>query len=230
MHVQYVAQPADRPAVTLTVDTERTAGAASLPVLPPWTALDTHTCGGCPLRADPTATHCPAAADLVPIVDALRDLKSFERAEVTVTLPGKVVRRETDLQELVRSVVGLVLATSGCPVLRRMKPLAAFHQPFASFEETLFRAVSLHLVRAWFDRRDGKPADLDLADLRAHYEDVARVNQGLAKRIRSLGSGDAGVNGLIQLFSMSVCVSDELDGSLAGLRAWVHDDESGGPP
>lgn len=222
MQVEYVAHPTGRPPVAFSVNTERSAaGRGEKRGLPVWTELDSHKCDGCAH----TGSHCPAAVDLLPVVDALRDLKSIERTVVHVKFAGREVRRETDLQELVRSVVGLVLATSSCPALRQMKPLARLHQPFATFEETLFRAVSLHLVRAWFDHVDGKTADFDLAGLRHHYEDMGRINQGLARRIRSLGSGDAGVNGLIQLFSMSMCVSDELDGPLAALRAIVADDD-----
>lgn len=225
MRVVYVAQPAGRSSVTFTVDTERAASGRALTgtrALPVWTELNTHRCDGC--RLPPSETHCPAAADLVPVVDALRDLLSIERTEVSVSVAGREVRRETDLQELVRSVVGLVLASSACPTLRTMKPLAEMHQPFATFEETLFRAVALHLVRAWFDRADGKPGDFDLEGLRRHYEDMGRINQGLARRIRSLGAGDAGVNGLIQLFSMSMCMSDELEGQLGALRTLVAAD------
>lgn len=226
MRVDYVAQPSGSSPVTFTVDTERAAPGRGAKGLPVWTELHTHKCDGCLLGA--AETHCPAAADLVPVVDALRDLKSIERTEVRVTLAGREVRRETDLQELVRSVVGVVLASSACPTLRAMKPLADLHQPFATFEETLFRAVALHLVRAWFDRADGKDADFDLDGLRRHYEDMGRINQGLARRIRSLGSGDAGVNGLIQLFSMSLCVSDELDGQLGSLRTLVASPRAAG--
>lgn len=220
MQVEYVAHPTGRPPVAFSVNTERSAPSRGAKGgLPVWTELDTHKCDGCAH----TGSHCPAAVDLLPVVDALRDLKSIERTVVHVRFAGREVRRETDLQELVRSVVGLVLATSSCPTLRKMKPLASLHQPFATFEETLFRAVSLHLVRAWFDHVDGKEADFALAGLRRHYDDMGRINQGLARRIRSLGKGDAGVNGLIQLFSMSMCVSDELEGRLDALRALVAD-------
>jgi hypothetical protein len=219
MRVDYTAQPAGRPPVTFTVDTDRAAPGRGGRALPVWTELSTHRCEGCALGDG--ETHCPAAADLVPVVEALRDLRSIERTDVTVTIAGREVRRETDLQELVRSVVGVLLASSACPTLRTMKPLADLHQPFATFEETLFRAVALHLVRAWFDRADGKEADFDLDGLRAHYESMGRINQGLARRIRSLGDGDAGVNGLIQLFSLSMCMSDELDTQLGALRTLV---------
>lgn len=143
MRVDYVAQPSGRSPVTFTIDTDRAASGrgthTSATGLPVWTELTTHKCEGCALG--PEATHCPAAADLLPVVDALRDLRSIERTEVTVTIAGREVRRETDLQELVRSVVGVVLASSACPTLRTMKPLADLHQPFATFEETQLGAL-----------------------------------------------------------------------------------------
>lgn len=212
--IEYVVQAAGRDALTFAVDVDRPPRRGALPV---WTELAQSRCEGCPLEA----SHCPAAADLAPVIDALKDVFSVERVVVTVRWSGRELRKETDSQELVRSLVGLILASSACPILSRMKPLAALHQPFASFDETLFRAVGLHLIRAFLDKTDGRDADFALDDLRRHYDDVARVNRGLAKRVRSLGAGDAGVNGLINLFSMGMLVSDQLEDRLEGLRALV---------
>ena len=212
--IEYLVQPAAGTALSFVVDVDRPPRRGALPV---WTEMGQHRCEGCPVDA----SHCPAAADLAPVVDALKDVLSVDRVAVTVRWGGRELRKETDSQELVQSLVGLILASSACPTLRRMKPLAALHQPFASFEETLFRAVGLHLIRAFFDNTDGRAADFALEDLRCHYDNVARVNRGLANRVRSLGAGDAGVNGLIKLFSIGVLVSDELEDRLEGLRALV---------
>ena len=38
------------------------------------------------------------------------------------------------------------MALSGCPVLEQLKPMARFHLPFASVEETIYRAASMYLA------------------------------------------------------------------------------------
>src|SRR5690348_16703863 len=74
---------------------------------PVWTELDEHTCACCPL-AGSDATHCPAAVDLAPIVEAFDGLASITRVDVRVFTDEREYRKTTDLQELLRSLTGLV--------------------------------------------------------------------------------------------------------------------------
>lgn len=182
--------------------------------LPVWTELEREQCPDCPLTRTPGA-HCPAAAALAPIVEQLGDLRSTDRVRATVTTPQRTVSKDTDLQEALRSLVGLVLSSSACPVLATLAPLARHHLPFATAEETLFRAASLFAMR---DRFGGGSGDDWLTELRALYRQLGAVNRSLAARLRSACDGDAGVNALVQLFSLTLIVEDEAASNLEELR------------
>ena len=55
----------------------------------------------------------------------------------------------------VSSLLGVIMTTSGCPIMAQLKPMVRFHLPFASLEETIFRMVSMHLVAQYLRHQDG---------------------------------------------------------------------------
>lgn len=54
--------------------------------------------------------------------------------------------KDTLLQQGLASLLGIVMTTSGCPVLEPLKPMVRFHLPFATLTETVYRMVSMCLV------------------------------------------------------------------------------------
>jgi len=64
----------------------------------------------------------------------------------SVTGPNRAYMHETPLHVALSSLIGLYMATGGCPVMERLKPMARFHLPFADEEETMFRAMSAYLL------------------------------------------------------------------------------------
>lgn len=158
----------------------------------PWTRLDYHRCSHCPLPAD--VLHCPFASGLAPFLGGFDGLDSFARAQVMVRSAQRVVVAERAVQHGLASLIGLIGATSGCPHLEFFRPMARFHLPFASEEETLVRAFSLHLLD---DLINGRPPGLD--DLVADYENAALVNRAMADRVRAAFQRDAVVNALVTL-------------------------------
>ncbi len=62
------------------VDFERPPASGNLP---DWTLLDTHKCPNCPLPSTPGA-RCPAAADLMAIVERFSQLASIDTVDVRV--------------------------------------------------------------------------------------------------------------------------------------------------
>ncbi len=219
--VEYQVRVDDGRRWRFVVDVERGSAAPPGSGLPVWTELSNHPCPGCPLEAT-RHTHCPAAVDLAPLVEAFSGMASYERVDVRVVTEERMVQKSTDLQELLRSLVGLLMSTSGCPVLARFKPMGRTHLPFSTLQETLFRAVAVHLLRAHFAREDGAEPDLDLGALRAFYADLAVINRELAARLRAAGPGDAHMNAIVQLFTLGVLVSDELDCQVGALRELVR--------
>ena len=116
------------------------------PAVPPfWTELKFSQCANCPLNAA-EHPHCPAALHMAPAVESLKALVSFDTVGVTVTQAERTMYAETTAQQAMSSVLGLIMATSGCPWTDRLRPMARFHLPFASEAETVYRSVCMFLL------------------------------------------------------------------------------------
>ena len=103
-----------------------------------WTKLDYNRCRNCPLQPS-THTYCPSALDLEEIAKKFEDCISTERADVWVHTKNRSFFKNCDVQEALKSIFGLIMASGSCPILSRLKPLAYFHLPFADMEETVHR-------------------------------------------------------------------------------------------
>ena len=104
--------------------------------LPDWTVLTFHQCPHCPLDAN-THPHCPLATSLVNIVTRLDKLMSFDRIHLDVISEERVYSYESSVQSGISAVMGFTIATSGCPHTAFFKPMARFHLPLATAEETI---------------------------------------------------------------------------------------------
>jgi hypothetical protein len=182
-----------------------------------WTRLPFHQCDHCPLPCSDWA-YCPAALDLEQIVAQFGDLLSFDRARVEVIAPERTYLKECDLQTALRLLLGLVMATSPCPVLSQFRGLAASHLPFATLEETLFRTAGAYLLKQYFLHQAGKPADMDLKGLDAFYQELQRVNRCFKRRLDSAAAKDANLNAIGSLLYISMVVSCSIEEQLTELR------------
>ena len=184
---------------------------------PPWTALDYHRCPNCPLdiAAHP---HCPAACAITDIVSASSDLFSYTQVNVEVRTPERVITTDTPLQRAVSSLLGLALATSGCPHTAFFRPMARFHLPFASEEETIYRVTSMYLLAQYFRRKRGDEPDMDLSGLTEIYRNLQVVNKHMAGRLRAASDRDATVNAVVILDMFAIALSYTIDESLQEIR------------
>lgn len=201
------------------IDLERPASTGEGRELPAWTALDYHQCSNCPLSND-AHERCPAAIDALEILDRFKAVYSYETATVTVKLPERTVVKHTDLQTALQSVIGLIMATSGCPVLRQLKAMAHHHQPFSSPNETLYRTVGNHLLKVYLQKRRGHPlpeGEDELDSLLRLYEELLVVNGAFVKRITKAAEKDANLNALVLLFTISALVQASLEEGLEDL-------------
>ena len=185
--------------------------------LPEWTELDYKKCQSCPLSSSERA-RCPAAVDALDIVERFRDSLSFHTADVKVVGPDRTYSKKTDLQTALQSLLGLVMATSGCPTLSKFRGLAHMHLPFATTQETVYRTCAHHLLRQFFNAKGGAKPDLQLTELKTLYEEVQTVNRAFLDRVRAAAEKDANLNALVNLFSISVLVTVSLDDGLAELE------------
>jgi len=184
--------------------------------LPEWTRLAVDKCPHCPLPDTPGA-HCPAAADLVPLVEKFSELSSIDRIDVHVVTPQYEARKRTDTQTALRALMGLILATGACPILGRMRPLAHMHMPFATTTEVVYRIVSMHLMGQFLR---GEPADLQGLD--GFFADIDRLNHAFFKRLKRAVQRDASINALLALHSGSMVASMSIKPEIENIRIWFQ--------
>ena len=192
------------------------AKAAQLSDPPPdWVRLGMRQCPNCPL-SEAHERWCPVARQVSPWLDIFADANSYDRVAVTVTTAERSYSAQTSVQQGVSALMGVVMATSGCPVLDPMRPMARFHLPFASYEETAYRAVSMYLVAQHLRAQRGEAADWALEGFLDIYRAIQVVNQAFASRLQQCISNDANANALVILdcFAMMTAMDVELGRSI----------------
>lgn len=178
---------------------------------PDWTKLDHFQCANCPYNTT-DIPHCPVAVNISQLVEHFSNVKSYEALEIEVTTKERIYSKKTDTQEGLFSILGLIMATSGCAHLDFLRPMAKYHLPFSSSEETIIRSVSLYLLGQYFNAKKGFEFDTTLEKLNKQYGEITHINKGILARIRSLtdSSGDADSNAITilqtlgQLLSMAI--------------------------
>jgi hypothetical protein len=165
---------------------------------PPWTELGFNQCIGCPLDKA-KVSHCPAARHLAGIIDGFTDLVSYDKVRVTVESEERAVVATLSAQQALASLMGLIMASSGCPRTAVFRPMARFHLPFSNEAETAYRVAAMYLVAQHFRNRAGGEPDLDLNNLESVYRGVHAVNRGMAQRLRAASRQDAIVNAIVLL-------------------------------
>jgi hypothetical protein len=186
---------------------------------PEWTRLDHEQCACCPLKTE-SHSHCPAAIRMHEVLETFKEFKSVERVKLTVETERRTYLQECDLQSGLNSMLGLLMATSGCPVVGKLRAMATFHMPFCSFGETLFRSVSAYLTKQYFAKQAGEEPDWELEGLKRFYEELEQLNQAFSERIRGIEQSDAISNAMVMFFAASIVVADALEERLAEYKEY----------
>lgn len=186
---------------------------------PLWALLNHKQCALCPLDVASHA-YCPVALNFADIAEQFKDMVSHEEVNVTVTTEERIYSRNTTVQLGLSPLIGIVMTTSGCPAMEKLKPMVRFHLPFATLEETIFRMVSMHLVAQYFQKQDGRPAEWNLDGLAKVYAEVGVVNRDFAQRLRDAAKKDANVNALVNLDCFATMVPLAAEEILSGLRPY----------
>lgn len=185
--------------------------------LPEWTQLGFKQCVCCPLKPD-QYPHCPIAVNIMELVEAFNTVFSYHDCDVVCRTAERTYSKKTSVMEGLSAIFGVIMATSDCPIMEFLKPMARFHLPFATIEETTVRTASMYLLAQYFKNRDRSFISYDFKSLEKHYVRVQQVNEGLLQRIHSITSEDADKNAIITLHSLSQFLSMEIDYSLSGLE------------
>jgi len=180
---------------------------------PEWARLSHKQCDCCPLKESDCA-YCPAATRINEVIEAFADSQSIERVKVTVTTAERSYFEDCDLQVGINSLMGLMMATSGCPVLKELGAMASFHIPFCTTRETLHRTVGSYLIKQYFKQLKGEDPDWELEHLKELYGVLEGLNQDFSRRIQASVTSDALSNAIIMFFATSVVVASSLDEQL----------------
>lgn len=186
--------------------------------LPPWTKLEHCQCTVCPLIKDRT-THCPIAANIANLIENFKDIKSTEHVRITVFTTERAYMKETTVQRGLSSIFGIIMATSNCPIMNFLKPMAKYHLPFSTDEETIVRSISMYLLSQYFIAKRKVQPDLSLLNLDRAYSKVQEVNRGICGRISSVvrqsqSRGDAANNAIVILDMFSQLLATEIEQKL----------------
>lgn len=191
--------------------------------LPTWTNLEFNQCSNCTLKKE-EHKYCPVAANIVQIIEFFKDSSSFEEVSVQLVTEEREYSKKTSLQKGVSSMLGIIMVTSGCPILSKLKPMVRFHLPFANIEETIYRAVSMYLVKQYFRKRKGLEPDWELQSLVNGYKEIHIVNQAFYKRLSFMKGKDANVNALIILDNFANYINFTLDSNKLSKIEWMFED------
>lgn len=174
-----------------------------------WARLGSHKCPNCPL-AESQHRYCPAAVDTQPLVEACGGQVSFSKITATVQLgEQRTLTAVCDLQTALSSILGLIMATSGCPIVSRLRGMARQHVPFQTLQESHLRMVGAWLVgRMLEDEWDGVDS---LAGLHELVREIGVVNRAFMNRLRAAASKDANLNALATLAASAMNVEFSLE-------------------
>jgi hypothetical protein len=184
---------------------------------PEWTKLNYHQCENCPLKDD--VVYCPVAVNVAHLIEEFKFSTSYDKTWVVVETPERTYAQETTVQNGLSAILGVYMVTSGCPILDYLRPMVRFHLPFATADETVFRAVSMYLVAQYFRERKGLEPNWNLEGLVNIYKEISTVNKDMWKRLSKASSFDANVNALIVLSTFGDALRFSLKKDLENLSA-----------
>ncbi len=190
-------------------------------VLPEWTDIEFHQCPHCPLEK-PLHVRCPLAVHLVNVVSCFRSIVSYEKVHLAVISEERTVTQYTTAQRAIGSLIGLISATSGCPHTVFFRPMARYHLPLASEDETVYRVTSMYLLGQYFRMKDGLDPDYEFKGLMDLYRNIEILNQAVAKRLKAASDADSTVNAIILLDLYAKVVPFVIEDSMDGIRHLFH--------
>lgn len=183
---------------------------------PEWTRLEFHQCSHCPYRTSDMA-YCPVAQSVARVAEAFKGELSHRSTTVFVKTENRFYGKKTDLQTGLQSLFGLVMGASRCNHMNLFKPMARYHLPFSTFEETVVRVLGKYLISQFLVAKDGGAPDMDLHELMEKYARVSIVNRFIIQRVRSIAKGDADKNAIVILDGFAALLPMELQGGFENL-------------
>jgi hypothetical protein len=208
----------DQDALAYTIDTENPEnGTTQSKVAADWTLLSNCQCSNCPLKKS-TENRCPAAVDMQQVIEDFGERPGLSQVDVYVITSDRDYHKKTGVEEGLRSLMGLIMANSECPILTELKPMAYTHLPFSSQAEFILRSVGSYLVKQHYLSQNIKQPDWELKGLIALNQELRLVNQAMWQRIHGACKKDSNLKALLSFFAMSSSVSYSLEAQLSKIK------------
>lgn len=163
-----------------------------------WALLENFACSHCPLDKL-SHKYCPLALNLYGLIMEFNHFASYDDVEVEVETYSRNFMKSTSLQSGVSSLLGILMVSSGCPIMGKLKPLLYTHLPFATLDETQLRVFSLYLLSQYIRFKKGDEPDWEMNNLVEIYNKISILNRNVSRQIVSLEEKDASINSLIIL-------------------------------
>jgi len=168
------------------------------PSYPDWTRLSHCQCPTCPLKEE-DVSRCPTACSVAHIIERFRNTKSTDEADIHISTSTRTFEKRAPISVGISAMLGLHMATSGCPILDKLRPMTRSHLPFATVEETMYRILSMYMLAQYFQMAHGGEPDWKMEGLRTLMEDIRQVNKSFCERIKVPNAEDANVNAMVLL-------------------------------
>lgn len=183
----------------------------------PWAKLEHHQCPNCTLNLD-NNNYCPIALNLEGLLNDWNEVVSYTPVQLSVLSNNRTIMADTTAQKALGSLLGLIMATSDCPHTQFFRPMAQYHLPLATSEETSFRAISTYLLTQYFRKQNGEDINFDLDGLSKIYESIHELNVYIKKRLMDAVRQDAALNAVMVLDVFTITSTNFLDDELERLR------------
>ena len=188
---------------------------------PDWADLTYQQCSNCPL-SQTGHKYCPVAYNLVNLTEKFSSIQSHENVFVSVVTEDRTYKKRTTIDEALSSLMGIIMVTSGCPVLDHFKPMVRFHLPFASAAETTFRSLSMFLLAKFLLHKESNShsVNFDMDEFENIFTAINEVNNDFSGRLRAAGEKDANLSALANLDCNATLVSLTIEETLNQLREY----------
>jgi len=178
---------------------------------PEWAKLEYQKCSNCPLN-EKEHEYCPIAMKLVGTVDFFCKPLEFKDVDLSVETPERTFSKKVDLKSAAVSLIGIYMATSGCPIMDKLRPMARHHLPLATTPETTYRSISNYLIAQYLLTHQGKEPDWELKNLGEIYDAIKIVNTHFRERLLKISSKDYALSAILTLDAYAYYINLSLIG------------------
>ncbi len=165
---------------------------------PDWGLLENFKCPNCTLDSEKN-TYCPVIIQIADVIEEFRNSESMEIVDVYIDSESGQFYKKTSLHDGIKALIGILMVSTGCPILSKLKPMVRIHLPFANLRERKYRVLTMYLLAQYFVEKWGGEPDWNFNDLVNIFNDVSTLNRYFCDKLNKMLVKDATINAIISL-------------------------------